>query len=59
MANPVSPLPPADAKWLKHFQAVSDTVQQLRQQYQPKNPQGFTNRVWARHLLKMINGGLK
>ena len=59
MAKPISPLPPADTALFNYFQAVSAKVQQLRQQHQPKNPQSFTNAVWSRHLLKLINGGLK
>jgi hypothetical protein len=59
MAKPISPMPPADTAWLQHFQAVSAEVKQLRQQHHPKNPQSFTNRVWAKHLLKVMNGGLK
>lgn len=59
MSKPMSPLPPADAAWLHHFQAVSVKVDELRKQYRPENPQTFTNGVWAKHLRKMISGGVK
>ena len=59
MSKPISPLPLADAAWLLHFQAVSARVDELRKQYRPANPQTFTNAVWAKHLRKMISGGVK
>lgn len=59
MAKPISPLPLADAVWLSHFQTVSAKVAELRRQHCPANPQTFTNRVWAKHLRKLVSGGVK